>query len=306
MIIRKKTNWFRMLFIWKGSVLPKLLPRLAGLFLFTSIIVYYRSYLDRYHGELSTNIYTLFGIALAIFLGFRNTVCYDRFWEGRKLWGALLNDTRSLAQQVHNFIPGDESHKKEKIIFMKQMAAMVYALNHQLRCTDAIPEIIKLLGPEFVKKLEGAEYRPVILMRELGTQINKWRECGTIDTILQVAMDKNLANFSNVIGGCERIAATPIPFSYYVLLHRTIYIYCFLLPLGFANSLGWYAPFIITFIGYTFTALEAIADELEDPFGNMQNDLALDAMSINIERSIAEIEDIHIEKNKELDSFYIT
>ncbi|UOE49790.1 hypothetical protein MTO98_01720 [Mucilaginibacter sp. SMC90] len=306
MIIRKKPNWFRMLFVWRGSVLPKLLPRLSVLFLFTSLVVYSRPYLDRYHGDLSTNIYTLFGIALAIFLGFRNTVSYDRFWEGRKLWGALLNDTRSLARQVHNFIPNDEKHTAEKIIFMKQMAAMVYALNHQLRYTDAMPELSKMLSSELTDKLKDAEYKPVIIMRELGAQINQWRRRGTIDTILQAAMDRNLANFSDVIGGCERIANTPIPFSYDVLLHRTIYIYCFLLPLGFADSLGWYAPFILTFVAYTFTALEAIADELEDPFGNMPNDLALDALSANIERSISEIEDMHIDQTKPADSFYIT
>ena len=206
MIIRKKPNWFRMLFVWRRSVLPKLLPRLSVLFLFTSAVVYSKPYLDRYHGDLSTNIYTLFGIALAIFLGFRNTVSYDRFWEGRKLWGTLLNDTRSLAQQLHNFIPSDEKHTAEKIIFMKQMAAMVYALNHQLRYTDAMPELRKMLSPELAAKLEDTEYKPVILMRELGAQINRWRERGTIDTILQVAMDGHLANFSDVIGGCERIA----------------------------------------------------------------------------------------------------
>lgn len=295
-----------MLFVWRGSVLPKLLPRLAGLFLFTSVVVYFRSFLDKYHGELSTNIYTLFGIALAIFLGFRNTVSYDRFWEGRKLWGGLLNHTRSLAQQVHNFIPNDGQHKEEKITFIKQMAAMTYALNHQLRETDAIPQLAQMLSPELVDKLKEAEYRPIILIRELGAQINQWRKRGTIDTILQAAMDRNLDNFSDIIGGCERIANTPIPFSYDVLLHRTIYIYCFLLPFGFANSLVWYAPFIITFVAYTFTALEAIADELENPFDNLQNDLALDAMSVNIERSIAEIEDVHMGTLPKSDSFYIT
>lgn len=306
MIIRKKTNWFWMLFIWRGSVLPKLLPRLAALFLFTSVVVYFKSYLDKYHGELSTNIYTLFGIALAIFLGFRNTVSYDRFWEGRKLWGALLNHTRSLAQQVHNFIPDDARHKEEKTIFIQQMSAMVYALNHQLRATDPTVDISRLLSPALIKKLEGVEYKPVIIMRELGARINQWKQRGTIDTILQVAMDNHLTAFSDIIGGCERIASTPIPFSYNVLLHRTIYIYCFLLPLGFANSLGWYAPFIITFVAYTFTALEAIADELEDPFGNMQNDLPLDAMSANIERTIAEIEELPVEQKKQQESFFIT
>ncbi|WP_121244868.1 bestrophin family ion channel [Mucilaginibacter phyllosphaerae] len=306
MIIRKKKNWFGMLFVWRGSVLPQLLPRLSALFAFTTIVVYFKSDLDRVHGELSTNIYTVFGIALAIFLGFRNTVSYDRFWEGRKLWGALLNDTRSLAQQVHNFIPNDEQHRKEKVVFIRQMAAMAYALNHQLRQTDAMPELHKLLGKELAGKLEHTEYKPVLIMRELGARINSWRLRGSIDTILQAAMDRNLANFSDIIGGCERITGTPIPFSYDVLLHRTIYIYCFLLPLGFANALGWFAPFIITFVAYTFTALEAIADELEDPFGTMPNDLALDAMSANIERSIAEVEDLPMANTESVNSFYIT
>ncbi len=233
-------------------------------------------------------------------------MCDDRFWEVRKLWGPLLNDTRSLAQQVHNFIPNDSKHKKEKVIFMKQMAAMVYALNHQLRQTDPMPDINKMLSANLAKKLESSEYKPIIIMRELGRQLNQWRERGTIDTILQATMDKNLANFSDVIGGCERIANTPIPFSYNVLLHRTIYIYCFLLPFGFANSLGWYAPFIITFIAYTFTALEAIDEELENPFGNTQNDLALDDMSANIERSISEIEDILFKKQGQGSSHFIT
>jgi len=306
MIIRKKKNWFSMLFIWRGSVLPRLLPRLTGLFLFTSAIVYYRHDLDKYHGELSTSIYTVFGIVLAIFLGFRNTVSYERFWEARKLWGALLNDSRSLAQQVHNIIPNDEQHRQEKADFVKQMAAMTYALNYQLRGTDATPELQKLISPELLAKLEGASYKPVIIMRELGAWLNVWRRRGTIDTILQAAMDRHLSNFSDSIGGCERIAGTPIPFSYNVLLHRTIYIYCFLLPFGFASVLGWFAPLIITFVAYTFTALEAIADELEDPFGNMPNDLALDAMSANIERSIAEIEDLPMDSPRRQDSFYIT
>lgn len=306
MIIRKKKNWFSMLFVWEGSVLPGLLPRLMGLFLFSAAVVYYRQDLDRYHGELSTSIYTIFGIALAIFLGFRNTVSYDRFWEGRKLWGALLNDSRSLAQQVHNFIPNDARHRPEKIAFIRQMAAMTYALNHQLRGTEATAELQKLLSPELLGKLEGVADKPVIILRELGASLNAWRQRGSIDTVLQAAMDRHLGAFSDSIGGCERIAGTPIPFSYNVLLHRTVYIYCFLLPFGFAGVLGWFAPFLITFVAYTFTALEAIADELEDPFGNMPNDLALDAMSANIERSLAEIEDLPVDQANPDCSFFIT
>ncbi|MFT5714235.1 MAG: putative membrane protein, partial [Flavobacterium sp.] len=112
MITKKKTNWFRMLFEWDGSVLPQLLPRLFILFCYSLLVVYFREDLLSYDIQINPAIFTLFGIALAIFLGFRNTVSYDRFWEGRKLWGALLNDTRSLARQAHTLVEGNDFDKE--------------------------------------------------------------------------------------------------------------------------------------------------------------------------------------------------
>ena len=100
MIIRPKLNWLRMLFVWQGSVLPETLPRLAALLVLSLFVVLFRGYLFHYKIPLNPAPYTLIGIALAIFLGFRNNASYERFWEGRKLWGALLIDTRSLTRQV--------------------------------------------------------------------------------------------------------------------------------------------------------------------------------------------------------------
>lgn len=111
---------------------------------------------------------------------------------------------------------------------------------------------------------------------------------------------------SDVVGGCERIASTPIPYTYSVLLHRTVYIYCFILPFGFVENLGWLTPFIIVFIAYTFVALEAIADELEDPFGKQPNDLALDTMSAMIENTLLELNNQKIETQKSTLDYYIT
>jgi putative membrane protein len=305
MITKKKTNWFGMLFEWNGSVLPQLLPRLFILFIYTVVIVYFRESLLEYHLYINPAIFTLFGIALAIFLGFRNTVSYDRFWEGRKLWGALLNDTRSLARQSHTLIYGDD-YQKERTHFILMLTALVHALKHQLRLTNPDADMERLLANSYDEKLQTAVFKPIIILKNLGLWINKAKRDGRLDSITQVAFDENLNKLSDIIGGCERIASTPIPYTYNILLHRTVYIYCFLLPFGFGESMLWTLPFVIVFIAYTFVALEAIADELEDPFGIEPNDLALDAMSAMIENTLAEIDNKRIEPIEKPKYFYIT
>ncbi|WP_026709160.1 bestrophin family protein [Flavobacterium frigidarium] len=304
MIIKKKTHWFGMLFEWNGSVLPKLLPRLLIIFIYSCIVVYFREELLTYQLAINPAIFTLFGIALAIFFGFRNTVSYDRFWEGRKLWGALLNDTRSLARQVHTLVEGS-NYTAERSRFIKLLTAVVFALKHQLRNTDTEEDFKRLLSPDDLNKYRNKIYKPIMLLNELGLWINNAKMEGRLDSITQANVDTNLNKLSDIIGGCERIASTPIPYTYSILLHRTVYIYCFLLPFGFVGSMEWLSPLVIVFIAYTFVALEAIADELEDPFGIEDNDLALDAMANNIENTLAEIDNKKIEAIVPSKDYYI-
>lgn len=291
MIIRKNDNWFRMLFIWKGSVLPKILPRLFLLLLLSVAIVYFKGTFFEYKIPLNPAPFTLFGIALALFLGFRNSASYDRFWEARKIWGALLNDTRSLARQAIT-LSGYEKDGKEIHAFIHYLISFTYALKHQLRFTDAGSDLQKRLHPAMAEKINAAVYKPIMLMKVMGEWVQQARSVGKIDTILQAAFDTNLSNLSTIVGGCERIASTPIPYTYRVLLHRTVYIYCLLLPFGFVDSLGWFTPLIVVFIAYTFVALEAIADEIEDPFGLEDNDLALNAMCLMIETTLLEMAEL--------------
>lgn len=288
MIIRKNEHWFKMLFIWKGSVLPQLLPRLLLLFLFSVCVVYLKGKLFDFKIPLSPAPFTLFGIALALFLGFRNNASYDRFWEARKVWGALLNDTRSLARQALT-MSGYPPESKEVDTFIHYLIAFTYALKHQLRHTDASADLDKRLSPALTEKLKPAIYKPILLMKEMGLWVQKAKEEGKIDTIIQCSFDQNLDKLSDIVGACERIASTPIPYTYRILLHRTVYIYCFLLPFGFVDSLSWFTPFIASFIAYTFVALEAIADEIEEPFGTEPNDLALNAMTSMIETTLLEM-----------------
>ncbi|GGC73379.1 hypothetical protein GCM10011387_28700 [Pedobacter quisquiliarum] len=288
MIIRKQENWFRMLFIWQGSVLPRLLGRLSLLLLLSLVVLYFNGAIFNYKIQLNPAPFTLFGIALAIFLGFRNNVSYDRFWEGRRLWGSMLNTTRSLARQAqtltHKGAPTDTGH------FVKLLIAFSWCAKHQLRQTDPAEDLHRLLGARESEQLRGKRYVPNLLVLEMGKWLQVLHSNGSINPLLAANIDHNLNELSNIIGGCERIASTPIPYTYKVLLHRTVYFYCFLLPFGFVDSLGWMMPVIVTFIAYTFVALEAVADEIEDPFGVEPNDLALNALCTMIEHTLREMQ----------------
>jgi len=277
-----------MLFVWHGSVLPEILPRLVALLLFSSLIVYFRGQFFQYKVSLNPTPFTLIGLALAIFLGFRNNASYDRFWEGRKLWGALLIDARSLVRQALTMsnLPPDS----EKIAyFTRLLIAFTYALKHQLRRTNAAPDLERLLPPDLVQALQKVKFKPIRLLQEMGRWVQALKTEGQLEAITQIAFDHNLNQLSAIVGGCERIASTPIPYTYSVLLHRTVYIYCFLLPFGLVDSIGWMTPVMVVFVGYTFIALDALITELEEPFGEEPNDLALNTISQTVETSLLEM-----------------
>lgn len=288
MIIRQKHNWFRMLFVWRGSVLRDILPRLLFLLLVSCLVVYFRGEFFHYKILLNPTPFTLIGVALAIFLGFRNNASYDRFWEGRKLWGALLNDTRSLARQATT-MSGYPAGSAEVSSFVHLLIAFTYALNHQLRRTNATPDLERLLPASLVSNVQQALFKPIVLLQEMSRWVQQARSQGRLDTITQAAFDRNFNELSNIVGGCERIASTPIPYPYSVLLHRTVYLYCFLLPFGLVDSIGWMTPLMVVFVGYTFMALDAIITEIEEPFGSEPNDLALNTMSRFIESTLREL-----------------
>ena len=119
--------------------------------------------------------------------------------------------------------------------------------------------------------------------------VREQRDAGRLDSVLAMQIDQSLTGLNDAYGGCERIAYTPLPFTYSVILHRTVYLYCLMLPFGLLDSIGVMTPLMVTFAAYTFFAIEALGDEIEEPFGTSPNDLALDAMSVNIEASVREL-----------------
>ncbi|KXW56970.1 hypothetical protein LHV13_08225 [Ferrovum sp. PN-J185] len=285
MIVRPRLNWFRMLFVIRGSVLPRILFQLIIMALISTAVTFSQGDLFGWKVGLNFVPFTLIGVALAIFLGFRNTASYDRYWEARKIWGSILNVTRSLARQHLIWIKNKEKNQ----IFVYHLIAFVHGLRHQLRGTNETNELEPLINKELYTKLKEAHFRPNLILLTLGEMLADSVERKIIHPQLAANIDQSLNQLTADLGGCERIANTPIPFTYSVIIHRTVYIYCFLLPFALVSSIGILTPLVVTFVAYTFLALDALNDELEDPFGSMPNDLPLESLSNGIEISLREM-----------------
>jgi len=285
MIIRPRQHWFLMLLVWQGSVLPRILPRLLLLTGLAVVVTVLHGELFRLKVSLTFVPFTLIGVALAIFLGFRNNASYDRYWEARKLWGNLLNDARTLTRQILTLTESGQDARP----FVHGLIAFAHALRHQLRGSDASADMARLLPADVAAPLAGARFKPAMILLQLGRWLAELRRQGRLDPMLAQAMERPLGGLSDSLGGCERIAGNPLPYTYVVIIHRTVYFYCFLLPFGLVDSIGIMTPLMVAFVAYTFLSLEELGEELEDPFGFSPNDLALDAMAQGLEISLREM-----------------
>ena len=288
MIVRPRLHWFQMLLAWHGSVLPQLLPRLFIVLGISFVAVASHDHILRITVNLSTVPFSLIGIALAVFLGFRNNASYDRYWEGRKLWGQLLNESRSLVRQALTIAPegGVTPRVRE---FVELLSALPHALRHQLRGTDPREDLAKLLPPAVLDRVMASRFRPATLMLCASEWVQRETREERIGQWAVLAFQHNLNGLSDVIGGCERIVSTPLPFAYTVMIHRTTYFFCALLPFGLVGSIGWLTPVFAVFVAYAFMAHEAIAAQIEDPFGTEDNDLALGTMSASMEAALHDL-----------------
>lgn len=287
MIVRPPTNWLRMLFVWDGSVLKTIVPQLLLILVISVLAVVTHGHVMGVKMALDTVPFPLVGVSLAIFLAFRNNASYARYVEARQIWGRILIAARALTSQVINYLPED-GDGFERRLFVQRLIAFVYALTHQLRKTDPSADLARYLSPEEQKELSGLQYIPVALLDRIRLMLARaGRKRGEGEPLLWI-LDAQVSELAAAVGGCERISNTPIPFAYGVLLHRTVYLYCFMLPFGLVGDLGMATPLVCVFVAYTLFALEAIAQEIAEPFGTDPNCLALNAMTRNIERSLRE------------------
>lgn len=284
MIIYPRRHWFRLLFVWRGSVLPHILSRLCLVLAISVASVLLNDWWETRHAQSSLNIYifTLMGVSLAIFLGFRNSASYDRFWEARKLWGLVVIASRTFSGKLLALL-GDQADTR---VLMDGVCAFAYALKGQLRRDDVHHHLARLLPEAQYQQLVDSPCQPLLILGELQRRTAALCQSGQINDWQWQALDRQLDSLSDALGGCERISGTPIPFTYRVLLNRTVTIYCMLLPLGLSVSIGWLTPVIAVFIAYTYLALDVLGEELEEPFGKEGNDLPLSALCYAIESSV--------------------
>ena len=285
MIVRPRPHWFHLLFVRRGSLVHRIYGQQLFIFAMSCAVVLVHGQLFAWKVTLNSSPFSLMGVALAIFLGFRINTSYDRYWEARKQWGAILVETRNLARQSLTLITPAQNVRP----FVLGLIGFAATLRNQLRGLPSTDQTEVLLPDALRLQMANARSAPTLVLVWLGHWLQARREAGQLDPMLAFKMESSLDNLSLAQGSCERIANTPLPFTYSVILHRSAYTYCTLLPFGLVDTIGVMTPLVVCFVSYTFFALEALSDEIEEPFGTLGNDLALNAIVANLDASLREL-----------------
>ncbi len=289
MIVRGRPSGLRLFLIFRGSVLHRIWKVLAVNIALATLVTWSHGDIYSHKITLTAIPFTLIGLPLAIFLGFRNNAAYDRYCEGRKLWGEIVLQSRNFARQCLTLIEHAEPLKPDsglsdvRVRMIVRTIAFSHALRHLLRNTDAVAELKPLLVPHEWQEISKVANIPDYLMHQMGGDLRLCMDQKRIEGCLVSSIDMTMSSITAAAAACERIKSTPIPFSYTLMLHRTAYLYCFLLPFGLVDTIGFMTPFVVGIVAYTIFGLDALGDEIEEPFGDSPNDLALNAICRSIE-----------------------
>lgn len=283
MIIRDKSNSFSLLFAWHGTILPKVLPALIFVILISTLLVYLSSHHYFSFPAVPAIGFTVFGIILSIFLSFRNTACYDRWWEGRKLWGALIATSRHISRDSHVLADDERNLMMYRVMLFTNL--LRNRLRNQFQAIDFYQDKVNFNTQEFAQ-LATHINAPQFVLEDIQKSLVQYLKSGEISDIIYHDLKQHVIELGAIQAGCDRILSTPLPYSYSVLLHRTVYCFCIILPFSLESTLGFWTPVIVGLIAYLFLGLNALSAELEEPFGLQENDLALDSMTRLIEREM--------------------
>lgn len=287
MIVRPQQHWLRLIFVWHGSVLAKISSRLLLNFLLCIAVILLLPWYTMLGIKFTLAPFSILGVAIAIFLGFRNNACYSRYVEARQLWGQLMIASRSLLREVKTVLPDD----RELGEFVRLQIAFAHCLRMTLRRKPQAEPLAKYLNTDDLQRVFASHSPANRILLMMGEWLATRRRDGQLSDILFHSLNNRLNDMSAVLAGCERIANTPVPFAYTLILHRTVYLFCIMLPFALVVDLHYMTPFISVLISYTFISLDALAEELEDPFGTENNDLPLDAICNAIEIDLLEMND---------------
>lgn len=277
MIVRDRPTRLDLAFAVRGSIVPAIASRLLVLIAVAAAMVLAHDYFPAFP-ELGGTGFTVFGIALSLFLGFRNNAAYDRWWEARKLWGGLLADLRSFARELELFEP-DTAKRHE---MLRLALAFIHLHRANLRGLTEDEQAMRH-GAAFM----DTPHPPDEPLNRIAEELAQGMRSGRIDGFGAKALGERLASISLQQAGCERIATTPLPYVYSLLIYRTTYLYCLLLPLALIGPAGWLAPIFVGIVAYVFLGLAEVTEDLSHPFGSTPNTLPLDAICRAVEISIA-------------------
>jgi len=279
-------EWFSFIFRFhKGDTFRKLLPIMAGIGLYSGVVAYmeieYWQLAETSHVKNITITHSMLGFVISLLLVFRTNTAYDRWWEGRRMWGALVNNSRNLALKVAVIL----KDKQDKDIFKKLIPAYAQVLNLHLKNADISHELFD----DATLSADHYNHKPNQIAKAIMSKINELYMEGKITGDQLIILNAEVQSFTDICGACERIKNTPIPYSYSAFIKKFIFFYVMSLPFGYVFQLGYYVIPVVMFIFYVLASLELIAEEIEDPFGTDSNDLPLDKISENIKRNVEEL-----------------
>jgi putative membrane protein len=249
---------------------------------YTAILAFIAHYFDiSYEG--TTAVHSIMGIVIGFFLVFRSNGAYDRWWEGRKTWGALVNNSRNLAMKFAVMVPADHKHR---LLITDCISAFPRTLKEHLRAGVAEDEVAALRKS---LELDPIGHIPNAIAKKLVWIANELKKEGTIDAEQYRVLDEQIMALTDITGVCERIKNTPIPYSYSIFMKKFIFLFITTLPFAFLPTYGYWTIAIVTLLLYVLMSIELLAEEIEDPFGSDINDLPTNELSVKIEQNVRSI-----------------
>lgn len=286
MINYNPKSWFKLIFaLHKSDTIRILWKELLYMGSFSVLLSFLILTYFPNAGVLSqlATVYSLIGFVISLLLVFRTNTAYDRWWEGRKKWGELVNDTRNLSTKIAAL----ELEEPQRHFFMRMIGNFVFATKEHLRKGVHWDEL-QLTDAEY-GKIQHKTHVPLALVHLMQLRLKQLYSEGKVPDAYLFIIDKNLNALLDSLGACERIKNTPIPYSYSLFLKKFIFIYVTTMPLAFVINFGYFAALISTYVFYVLVSMEILAEEIEDPFGTDDNDLPTDQISQRIRGNVEEV-----------------
>ncbi|MFN8284479.1 MAG: bestrophin family ion channel [Chitinophagales bacterium] len=292
MIAYNPKEWFTFIFrIHKADTIQRLFPMLFFIGLYAAAIVFLElNILQLSKENMAKNltvIHSLLGLVLSLLLVFRTNTAYDRWWEGRRLWGQLVNTSRNLAIKLDAIFPADDHDNRT--FYAETIGLYASVLSNHLASESTRLLLDEIEHPELENIDEQAHHIPNQVAMMMMNRTNELMNAKKIIPEHLLFINNELSSFTDVCGGCERIKNTPIPFSYNLFIKKFIFFYVMSFPYGFVFSLGYFVIPVLIFIFYVLVSLELIAEEIEDPFNRDPNDLPTNKIAENINKQVNEI-----------------